>query len=180
MEDKITKNTVQYPKGSEPNYIVPKEYCGYRYAIGKLGKNPLVAICMNPSAARDETSDRTVNRIIKISEKLGKDGWVVFNTYPERATDAKNIDGFDKDLSEKNIEVIKDFITENNITEVWAAWGDDKGIIPLRKGKEQLIPMIKDLGVNIYYYGTLTKAGNPGHPLQRREKWDLIKSKCYM
>lgn len=180
MKEKVTKCSPQYPTGSEPDYIVPKEYCGYRYAIGKLGRKPLVVICMNPSAARDESSDRTVNRIIKISQNTGMDGWIVFNTYPERATDAKNIEGFDQTLSNENVNTIKAFLVENKITEVWAAWGDDKGIDPLRQGKNQLISMLEEICVKVYYYGTLTKACNPRHPLQRHEKWSFEIDKNYL
>lgn len=174
MNDKITKCSPPYPLGYEPNYIVPQEYCGYRYAIGKKGKKPLVIICMNPSAASDESSDRTVNRIINISKKTDMDGWIVFNIYPERATDAKNIERFDEKLSTRNIEIIREYLVENKIPEVWAAWGDDKGISPLIEGKKQLIAMLESIGVRFYYYGTLTKACNPRHPLQRKEKWVFV------
>ena len=81
---------LSYPKAHEPDYIIPNEYSQYRFAIGKKGTSPLVAICMNPSAARDTESDLTINRIIGVSRSLGFDGWMVFNTYPERATNAKN------------------------------------------------------------------------------------------
>jgi len=70
------------------------------YIIGKQGLNPLIAICMNPSAARDDKSDRTINRIINISTKLNYDGWIVFNTYPERATDAVNLGKYNEKLSQ--------------------------------------------------------------------------------
>lgn len=72
MENKVTKKTLTYPKGYEPDYIIPKEYCEYRFILGKRGQNSLVAICMNPSAARKTFSDRTVNRIINISKSLKK------------------------------------------------------------------------------------------------------------
>lgn len=126
MENKVTKKTLAYPKGYEPDYIIPKKYCAYRFILGKRGKNPLVVVCMNPSAARETFSDRTVNRIINISKNLKKDGWIVVNTYPERATKADELDDFKQQLSEKNIKEIKKYIMENNIKEVWVAWGDDK------------------------------------------------------
>lgn len=181
MNNKVTKYTQPYPKGYEPDYLLPSEYCDYRFAIGKKGKNPLVAICMNPSAARDESSDRTINRIIDVSKKLEMDGWIVFNTYPERATDAKNIKCFDENLSNKNIELIRDFLLENNITEVWGAWGDDKNNTALVKGKSQLMLMLKTINVKVFYFSTLTKANNPRHPLQRFEKHEFThQSKMYM
>ena len=110
MNNKVTERIVEYPEGQEPNLIIPEEYKAYRYVIGKTGNNPLVAICMNPSAARDNTSDSTVNRIIKISKKLNNDGWIVVNTYPERATDAENMDVFNEDLMSMNVEEIEKFI----------------------------------------------------------------------
>lgn len=126
MNEKVTRHSLPYPVGYEPNIIIPCDYCGHRFAIGKLGTDPLVAICMNPSAARDNYSDSTINRIIRISKDLEMDGWIVFNTYPERATNAKAIEGYNPELSKENIQVIRDFLTEHNITEIWGAWGDDR------------------------------------------------------
>ena len=142
MENKVTKKTLTYPKGYEPDYIIPKEYCEYRFILGKRGQNSLVAICMNPSAARKTFSDRTVNRIINISKSLKKDGWIVFNTYPERATKAVTLDDFKQQWSDQNIKEIKKYIMENNIKEVWVAWGDDNNIESLKKGKQQLQEML--------------------------------------
>lgn len=53
MIKKVTSNILKYPSGYEPDYIIPKEYCEYRFALGKHGTNPLVVICMNPSAAKE-------------------------------------------------------------------------------------------------------------------------------
>ena len=75
MQEKVTKNTFLYPKGYETDCIIPSEYCSFRFALGKQGQNPLVAICMNPSAARETLSDRTINRIINVSKQLCMDGW---------------------------------------------------------------------------------------------------------
>lgn len=74
---------------------------------------------MNPSAARDNTSDRTINRVISASQKLGYDGWVVFNTYPERATNAINMDKFNKEISQSNLNILKTFLLQHNIKEIW-------------------------------------------------------------
>ena len=75
MNNKITKVRPQYPIGEEPNLCVPVKYNEYhRFLLGRLGSNPLVAVCMNPSAANEEYSDRTINRIINSSKKLGYDG----------------------------------------------------------------------------------------------------------
>lgn len=173
MNEKITKRRVQYPKGDEPDYIIPKKYCSYRFALGKKGTNPLVTICMNPSAAREIYSDATINRIIKVSHLLGHDGWMVFNIYPERATDAKKMASFRPDLLNDNILKIEKYLIENNVKEVWGAWGDDQNLDALIGGKQQLKRMLSKEKIKIYYFGTLTKKGNPRHPLQRQEKWDF-------
>lgn len=175
MKDKVTKKAIKYPAGESPDFMCPSEYASFRYAIGRIGNNPLVTICMNPSAAREETSDRTINRVIGIGQKLGYDGWVVFNTYPERATDASNMDNYNESLLDDNINVIRDFIKDNNITEIYGAWGDLK-YEALKNGKKKILSLLDELDVKVFYFGTLTKLGNPRHPIQRHEKWDIYKT----
>jgi hypothetical protein len=167
---KITKEKIQYPSGEKPDFVIPQSYGDFRFALGKSGNNMIAAICMNPSSAGEEHSDRTANRIISIGKELHSDGWIIFNTYPERATNAKDICAYQKELSDKNITIIKDFLKENKINEVFGAWGD-LYYNPLMKGKNHVIEMLKKIGVKIFYFGTLTKQGNPRHPLQRYEKW---------
>ena len=169
----VTKQIIKYPPGYEPNYILPEKHCSYRFALGRIGKNPLIAICMNPSRAEEKCSDRTINRIISISKQLGADGWMVFNLYPERATDAKTLSEYNESISSQNIKYICDYLVNNNITEVWGAWGDDKRIESLKIAKQNLLKVLSDKEIKIYYFGTLTKGGNPRHPLQRFEKWNI-------
>lgn len=173
MSDKVTKNTVRYPKGYEQDFIIVSDDNECRFVLGKKGDNPLVAICMNPSAASEEVSDKTINRIISISRKLDKSGWTVLNVYPERATSASDLNPYKEEVSSRNIEEIKKYLTDNNINEVWGAWGDNDNIEAIKKGKEDLMDMLKQINVKIFYFGTLTKSSNPRHPLQRQEKWDV-------
>jgi hypothetical protein len=74
MKENVTKISPPFPDGESPNYIIPDTYTDYRYALGRIGNNPIVTICMNPSAANEQTSDRTINTIIKISKALNYDG----------------------------------------------------------------------------------------------------------
>ncbi len=175
MIKKVTSNILKYPSGYEPDYIIPKEYCEYRFALGKHGTNPLVVICMNPSAAKENSSDYTINRIINISKLLDMDGWMVFNLYPERATNSDLLEEYNSEIGKKNIQEIRKYLVENNIKEVLVAWGDDKGNETLKKGKEEINNMLNSENIKEYYYGTLTKSENPRHPLQRNEKWDFTK-----
>ncbi|SEQ09139.1 hypothetical protein SAMN02910289_01254 [Lachnospiraceae bacterium RM5] len=168
--NKVTKHVLAYPEGNKPDYIIPNDYSKYRYALGKKGKNPLVVICMNPSAAKEDYSDMTINRIIKVSSMLNYDGWIVFNLYPERATNAKNLEKYNEKVSEDNKEIIRKFLVEHSISEVWGAWGNINGIETLKLAKRDVLNMLTDLNVRVYYFGTLGKEGNPRHPLQRSEK----------
>ena len=163
-KSKVTTIVVNYPENQAPTWVEPRAYKPYRFGLGKLSKNPLVAICMNPSAARDETSDRTVNRVIAASQKLGYDGWVVFNTYPERATDAANMDEFDVILSQENVAVIKEFSIKNELKEVWGAWGDLK-YEALKQGRDAILKVLAEQDIKVFHFAPPTKAGNPRHPL---------------
>lgn len=170
------KYICHYPEGEEPNILEPNpSNDSKRFILGRDGKNPLVAICMNPSVADDNNSDPTIKRIIKVSKILGNNGWFVVNLYPKRATHPNDIGMFDRDLSDENIHIIKRFLLEKNIKEVWGAWGNQNNIEALEKGKQALLDMLNEIGVKVFYFGTLTKSGNPKHPLQRIEKWDYSK-----
>lgn len=166
MNDKVTKCKFPYPKGQEPDFCNPSRYESYRYAIGKKGKNMLFTVCMNPSAASDEISDKTVNRIINASIQLGYDGWVVLNTYPERATNSAHLDEYNKDLAEMNLAVIREYIAKNEIKEVWGAWGN-LNRKALKEGRNSILALFKELDVKVFHFAEPTKNGEPRHPTPR-------------
>ena len=80
------------------------------------------------------------------------------------------MDVFQQEVMDRNIQEIEKYLVENNIKEVWGAWGNDSNIDMLIKGKEQVKDMLSSIGVKVYYFGTLTKEENPRHPIQRQEK----------
>ncbi|HCT64739.1 MAG TPA: hypothetical protein DIC60_05665 [Lachnospiraceae bacterium] len=166
MNDKVTKCKFLYPKGQEPDFCNPLIYEPYRFAIGKKGKNMLFTVCMNPSAASDDISDKTVNRVINASIQLGYDGWIVLNTYPERATNSANMDEYNKCLAEKNLAVIREYIIENEIKEVWGAWGN-LSRKALKEGRNSILALFKELDVKVFHFAEPTKNGEPRHPTPR-------------
>ena len=172
MNDKVTKIRPAYPENMEPNLCKPKKNESYRHLLGRMGKEPLVAICMNPSAANMEYSDRTINRIIKVSEKLGYDGWIIANLYPERATRASKLGAYNNKQQKKNIKIIMKFLKCNGIKEVWGAWGNLNYSV-LTKSKEKLLSELKKADIKIYTFAALTKKGEPVHPLNRVVKQDF-------
>ena len=181
MNQKVTKVRPSYPVGEAPNLCIPQHYNEYhRFLLGRLGKRPLVAICMNPSAADEEYSDRTINRIIGVSQKLGYDGWIVSNVYPERATYASELDEFNLELATENVRLIINFLLEYGINEVWGAWGN-LGHPSLQRGKKLLLSAFKQNDIRVYSFAPLTKWGEPIHPLNRSVKQNYsLSNKIYI
>lgn len=170
MNKKITTVRPQYPLGEEPNLCVPEKYNNYhRFLLGRLGTEPLVVVCINPSAANEDYSDRTINKIINVSKKLGYDGWVVANVYPERATSSSDLDKFNLNLAEDNVQIVIEFLLEYNITEVWGAWGD-LGQPSLIEDRDMLLSALKNNHIRVYSFAPLTNSKQPVHPLNRRVK----------
>ncbi|TCK01451.1 hypothetical protein EV694_0062 [Volucribacter psittacicida] len=180
MNKKVSDIRLSYPQGEEPNLCVPEEYEDYRYLLGRLGAKPLVVICMNPSAAKKDFSDKTVNRIINVSKRLGYDGWVIANVYPERATNALNLDNFDSELAENNVQLIVDFLLNNGINEIWGAWGNLERQ-SLVEGKKRLLLAFRQNNIRVFSFAPLTQQGQPVHPLNRRVIQDFSESgKIYL
>ncbi|MCU9533551.1 DUF1643 domain-containing protein [Streptococcus sp. CSL10205-OR2] len=160
---------------------MPSKYNEYhRFLLSRLGQPPLVAVCMNPSAANKSYSDRTINRIINASKKLGYNGWLVANVYPERATNASDLDDFNPDLSEENVQLILEFLIDNGIDEVWGAWGN-LGQHSLVKVRNHLLDSFKQNNNCVYSFAPLIKWGQPVHPLNRSVKQNISEAgKLYL
>lgn len=62
-----------------------------RYAMGMIGKNPLLCVGINPSTAEPNSLDPTLKSVARISEANGHDSWIMINVYPQRATDIDNL-----------------------------------------------------------------------------------------
>lgn len=170
MIKKITKVKLAYQDGLTPDYFFPKKYDNHkRFILGRKGTNPLVVIGMNPSAASEEYSDRTVNKIIRVSRQRNHEGWFMLNIYPERATNQNDLDDYSETLSRENCAMIIDFLLRNNIKEVWGAWGNLEHN-SLLKGKQMLLGELKKNGISIYHFDKLTQKGNPRHPLYMNKK----------
>lgn len=58
-----------------------------RYVLGEKGHNTLACIGINPSTAKPNDLDRTLESVKRIARFNGYDGWVMYNIYPLRATD---------------------------------------------------------------------------------------------
>ncbi len=94
-----------------------------RYVLGKYNRDPLIVFGINPSTASAEKNDTTISIVEHIVQMRGKDGYIMLNIYPVRATelDSKYPKVEDEALVEQNLRYISERIKQGD--EVIAAWG---------------------------------------------------------
>ncbi|WP_241984248.1 DUF1643 domain-containing protein [Cryobacterium sp. Hb1] len=141
--------------------------------------SPLIAICMNPSHAREDQSDKTINRLIKASEDHGYAGWIMLNLYPERSPKPSALSVFNPALSAANVIAITQVLTRFGVTEVLGAWGN----LPhatLRQAKLTVLPILAGLGVRVFTLDLPTKDGNPRHPNPQGSYLPMLGPKAYL
>ena len=91
-------NTQQLPRleaGEYPGgvwYYEPHTYQPYRFVLGRVGRHPLVCIGINPSTAQPGALDPTLKSVERLAAANGFDSWIMFNVYPQRATDPNDMD----------------------------------------------------------------------------------------
>ena len=71
---------------------VPCRYSEYRYILGTKGDNPLICIGINPSTAEPDNLDNTLKSVERIAHFNGYDSFIMFNVYPQRATNPDDMD----------------------------------------------------------------------------------------
>jgi hypothetical protein len=94
-----------------------------RYVLGKYNREPIIVFGINPSTASAEKNDATISIVEHIAQMRGKDGYIMLNIYPLRATelDGKYPKEADEALVEKNLRYISERIKPGD--EIIAAWG---------------------------------------------------------
>ena len=137
-----------------------------RYVLGRPGERNILVLGVNPSTAKPGDDDPTIRNVRRIAENKGFDGWIMMNLHPQRTPHPEEME--EKTVwSENNPMVIKAVMREFQVHAVWCAWGN---MIDM-PGKNFLYGALANiydvLGeyVKWYSYGSLTKDGNPRHPL---------------
>ena len=114
----------EYPGGIW--YYEPHTYQPYRYVLGRVGTHPLVCIGINPSTAQPGALDPTLKSVERLAAANGFDSWIMFNVYPQRATDPNDMDRVpDRALCDENLRWLKAVLAQTEPT-MWAAWGTAK------------------------------------------------------
>lgn len=150
---------------------IPCRYSEYRYILGTKGKNPLVCIGINPSTAAPDDLDNTLKSVERIAKFNGYDSFIMFNVYPQRATDPDDMDkSFNAPMHEQNMAAFRYILSlygNGNKPSVWAAWGT---IIEkrdyLKTCVKDMVKIGEEYGACWYTSGARSKAkGHPHHPL---------------
>lgn len=145
-----------------------------RYSLGRAGENPLICFGVNPSTAKPGDLDPTVASVGRFAEEQGYDGWLMFNLYPQRATNPDKMHRhFQKKIHDRNVEVIAELTAAIQCpADIWCAWGT------LIEKRNYLSRCLRDIheallqsGTECRYYtrGRISKAGHPHHPLYLRK-----------
>ena len=145
-----------------------------RYVLGTFGDNPLACFGINPSTAEPNNLDPTVRRVQLIAASTGHDSFIMFNIYPQRATDPKRLHkAADLELVNENENFLSKIVGGRRL-KIWAAWGD---LIESREYLPSLKQRIMDLhglrNAEWVKRGPLTSKGHPRHPLYGRNDWEF-------
>ena len=149
-----------------------------RYLLGEPGKKNLLVFGVNPSTATDEKYDQTIKLIKGYSSRIGFDGWIMANLYPQRAThpcDLHPESKFKYSYHSSNLAYIDWTIKNFNVNSIWCAWGNS---IECRNYLKNCLNDIFDLpGMNglKYFSIGLTYKMHPKHPLRMRYSTRLKK-----
>ncbi|MBQ7932605.1 MAG: DUF1643 domain-containing protein [Clostridia bacterium] len=155
---------------------VPDFYSEYRYILGTRGRNPLIAIGINPSTAEPDNLDNTLKSVERIALGNGCDSFVMFNVYAQRATDPDQMEKtFNEALHRENMKAFEYILRlsreAGNSPKIWAAWGTIIQKRPyLPDCVRDMIGIGRSYGAQWYTCGQRSKNGaHPHHPLYLRK-----------
>ncbi len=147
---------------------VPNFYSEYRYILGTKGENPLVCIGINPSTAKPDALDRTLQSVERVAHANGFDSFIMFNVYAQRATSPDDMELIlNHELHAQNMKAFEYILSlSKHSPKVWAAWG---AIIEKRDYLSSCVmDMVKigtQYGAEWYTAGKRSVKGHPHHPL---------------
>ena len=158
----------EYPGGIW--YYEPHTYLPYRFVLGRVGKRPLVCIGINPSTAQPGALDPTLKSVERLAAANGFDSWIMFNVYPQRATDPNNMDRVpDRALCEENLLWLRAVLEQTEPT-MWAAWGtliEKRDYLPGLM--REMVALTREKKIPWVTFGKRSKKGHPHHPLYLRK-----------
>ena len=151
-------------------YYEPHTYLPYRYVLGRVGRRPLVCIGINPSTAQPGALDPTLKSVERLANANDFDSWIMFNVYPQRATDPNDMDRVpDRALCDENLRWLQAVLTQTEPT-MWAAWGtliEKRDYLPGLM--REMVALTREKNIPWVTFGKRSKKGHPHHPLYLRK-----------
>ena len=149
---------------------IPDFYSEYRYILGTAGKKPLITIGINPSTAAPDNLDNTLKSVSRIAGGNGFDSWIMFNVYPQRATNPNDMDKTpDRTLCDENLRWLQAVLAQTEPT-MWAAWGtliEKRDYLPGLM--REMVALTREKNIPWVTFGKRSKKGHPHHPLYLRK-----------
>lgn len=130
----------------------------YRYSLWRIWdkQKPIVLyICLNPSVADANTSDRTLERCISFAKEYGYGGLLIGNLFAFRSTKISEMKKAKDPIGRKTDEYLLSMV--GLASKVIVAWGNDGHFLDRNS---DVLKFIKDP-----YCLKINKTGSPGHPL---------------
>ena len=153
----------------------PNFYSEYRYILGTRGSRPLICVGINPSTARPDALDNTLKSVQRIALGNGRDSFLMFNVYAQRATRPDDMEkNCNLSLHRENMEAFRYLLSIGQKPAVWAAWG---AIIEKRKYLPEcvadMLRISREYDAQWFCAGAISKKGHPHHPLYLRKDEQL-------
>lgn len=149
----------------------------YRYQLKRIweeNKEIVTFILLNPSTADKHTDDNTIQNCVRLAKHNGSGGFNVVNLFAYRATNPKDLIGYEKDIltGQENDKYILN--SANKTNKIVLGWGNAvKEIEKVRdyNRDKEVVQLLDKNGYKVYC-ADLTVKGCPKHPL-------YISSKSY-
>ncbi len=153
---------------------IPDFYTEYRYVLGTRGSTPVICAGINPSTAEPDNLDPTLKSVSRIAASNGRDSWLMFNVYPQRATRPDDMDPVrNETLHRENMQafdaLLKIASCRGEVPVIWAAWG---AIIEKRSWLKSCVRDMYEKALTYHAEwvcaGRCSVNGHPHHPLYLR------------
>ena len=100
----------------------------------------------------------------------GFDSWIMFNVYPQRATNPNDMDKTpDRALCDENLHWLQAVLAQTEPT-MWAAWGtliEKRDYLPGLM--REMVALTREKNIPWVTFGPRSKKGHPHHPLYLRK-----------
>lgn len=136
----------------------------YRYKLWRVWdskKPPVYFILMNPSTADEVKNDPTIERQCRRAKSLGFGSLVILNCGAIRETDSKKAWSDPDPIGPKNLETLKNEITQNQHALFIAGWGK---AAHNHRSSDTVLAVFRELNVPLWCLGK-NSDGSPKHPL---------------